>query len=142
MNAHVAAAPSTATPAHTYIITATPRCAPPPLGSSSYACKMAGMTAVPSTAPSFPAAAARPKAVAREAVGKSSAGSTKVVVLGPMLANANARPYSRTKGTPYRDVCSWRSPTPRMKYAAAHAAKPYTCSRRRPTRSMAATAPT
>ena len=54
-----------------------------------------GMRAVPSAAPSLPAAALAPWAEARMAVGNSSLGMTKVVTLGPMLQKKNDSPYTK-----------------------------------------------
>ena len=63
--------------------------------SDEVALSSTGITAVPSAAPSLPAAALMPCAEARMEVGNSSLGMTNVVVLGPMLQKKNDRPYSR-----------------------------------------------
>ncbi|KAJ0603090.1 hypothetical protein HanRHA438_Chr03g0147171 [Helianthus annuus] len=54
-------------------------------------------------APAFPAAAEIPWQVERSLAGKISAGTTKVVELGPKLAKKNVNEYMTTK--PIRFSC-------------------------------------
>src|SRR4051794_3896861 len=54
--------------------------------------RMGGRRAPPSTAPSLPAAALMPCAVARTLVGKDSEGMTNVVTFGPQLQKKNVEP--------------------------------------------------